>query len=278
VSTPLADPALEAELVALGLECREARWIVEEYATSGGPDGRLASIAAAHRRLSGEPLQYVIGHWPFRTLDLDLDGRVLIPRPETEELVGVAIDELAAGDVRAPTVLDLGCGSGAIGISVLVELADRGVQASLVAVDVSRGALDVARRNAIKHGTLAVTLLASSWFDALPGELVGRFDLIVSNPPYVSAAEYEVLDDVLRFEPRGAIVADDAVGVPGFAHLDHIITGAPHWLTNSGVLVAEHGESQGAAAVEAAVAAGFPAARTVSDLRGRDRVLVARMS
>src|ERR1700691_881806 len=98
------------ELVAAGVERREARWLVEEFVPGGDPDAATAVRQAAARRLKGEPLQYIIGHWPFRTLDLDVDERGLIPRPETEELVDVALRELATGEVAAPLIVDLGTG------------------------------------------------------------------------------------------------------------------------------------------------------------------------
>ncbi|MDE3064336.1 MAG: peptide chain release factor N(5)-glutamine methyltransferase, partial [Acidobacteriota bacterium] len=104
-----ARTALADERVGAGLERREARWLVAEFVV-GDPGERAALDAAAARRLAGEPLQYVIGHWPFRGLDLDLDARVLIPRPETEELVGHALAALARAGSPAPLILDLGCG------------------------------------------------------------------------------------------------------------------------------------------------------------------------
>ncbi len=105
-------------MVATGLEPREARWLVEEFVPAGDSDARAALAAAAARRRAGEPLQYIIGHWPFRSLDLDVDARALIPRPETEELVEVALGELAAHSVATPLIVDLGTGSGAIGLSL----------------------------------------------------------------------------------------------------------------------------------------------------------------
>ncbi len=204
-----------AELVAAGIERREARWLVEEFVPGGDPDAGTALRQAAARRLGGEPLQYIIGHWPFRTLDLDVDDRVLIPRPETEELVDVALKELAAIDAEAPVIVDLGTGSGAIGLSLLAELGERGVAATLLALDESPEALDVARRNAAKHRLYAASFILSSWFSELDVSLRGRIDLIVANPPYVGEAEFTTLDPVLRYEPYGALVAGDALGVGG---------------------------------------------------------------
>ncbi len=149
-----ANPDLVAELVELGLERREARWLVEEFVTRRRP--RRDRLVLQRRRSvasTGEPLQYIIGHWPFRSLDLDVDPRVLIPRPETEELVDVApwANWPRRGHAGARCIFDLGCGSGAIGLALLDELRSRGVVATLVALDESRDALDVARANARKH-------------------------------------------------------------------------------------------------------------------------------
>ncbi len=264
-----------ATLVALGLVGREARWLVEEFLPGGDPAEMPALLHAAQRRLDGEPLQYIIGHWPFRSLDLDVDPRVLIPRPETEELVSVALRELAQVS-DAPLILDLGCGSGAIGLSLLSELRERGVLATLVALDESLDALAVARRNAIKHQLLSVSFVHSSWFAALDTSLRGHLDLIATNPPYVGAGEFETLDDVLRYEPLGAMVAPDHAGYAGFDDIATILDEGLTWLKPGGVLVMEHGEDQRTAIVDRAVAAGWSDVVDHDDLNGRPRVFVGR--
>lgn len=266
-----AEQQLVTELVIAGVERREARWLVEEFG-----DDPVALELAKRRRLRGEPLQYVLGHWPFRTLDLAVDSRVLIPRPETEELVDVALHELAAIDLAAPLMLDLGCGSGAIGLSLLAELADRGVHASLVAIDKSPDALANARSNAVKHTLHSVTFVSSDWFASLDRSLRGRFDLIVANPPYVGNDEFAGLDEVLGYEPRTALVARDARGVGGFADIERIIAESPEWLGPRGVLVLEHGEAHRDAVLRACVDAGFREHHDFDDLAGHPRVLVAR--
>jgi release factor glutamine methyltransferase len=267
---------LVAELVQSGLEVREARWLVEEFVSGDELYDLPMLYAAAQRRRDGEPIQYVIGHWPFRTLDLDVDPRVLIPRPESEELVGVALDELAKSNVRSPLIMDLGCGSGAIGLALIRELADRGVAATLIAVDVSSDALSVARENAIKHDLHAVSFVRSSWFEDLDESLRGRVDLIVANPPYVGALEFEELEFVLRHEPHGAIVANDALGVVGFEDLDLIISGALDWLSPGGELICEHSNLHRTAALDAATRARFDSVDDVDDMAGHPRILVAR--
>ena len=275
-----ANPSTPAELVALGLARHEARWLLEEFSSPLDPEG-LALRAAIERRLAGEPLQYVMGHWPFRSLDLDVDPRVLIPRPETEELVDVALGALAegaeaSGGSLAPLILDLGCGSGALGLSLLDELRSRGVLATLIALDESRDALDVARANARKHSLTAVSFVQSSWFEALDPSLHGRVDLVVANPPYVGEGEMRDLDPVLHHEPRGALVSPDAQGVEGFADLDIIVRGAREWLRPGASLVLEHGEGQRDALVSLARGEGYVDVRDLDDVRGRPRTFVAR--
>lgn len=270
-----ANSYLVTELIDTGLNRREARWLVEEFS----PDDHesiTAMRAAAQRRLNGEPIQYVLGHWPFRSLDLDLDPRVLIPRPETEELVGLAFDELMKRRVNEPLIVDLGCGSGAIGLALLFELRRLDVRATLVAVDSSRDALEVTRSNAAKHDLGAITTVHSSWFDALDPSLLGRVDLIVANPPYVGAAEFATLDPVLGFEPFGALVSKDSAQTQGFADLEVIIGGASPWLVAGGHLICEHGNMHRAAALQAARSAPFADVQDHDDMFGNPRFLIAQ--
>jgi len=273
---PNVNDEFVVELVDAGIDRREARWLVEEFVLGGDPDAHDALRAAATRRLNGEPLQYIIGHWPFRSLDLDVDQRALIPRPETEELVSVALRELAMSAVPAPLIVDLGTGSGAIGLSLVSELLTRGVAASLIAIDESSDALALARQNARKHRLDAVTFIHSSWFGSLDASLRGRVDLIVANPPYVGEVEFGGLDPVLRHEPRSAIVAADAADVAGFDDLDIVIREAHAWLSTGGVLVCEHGDSQRRAVLELTDVMGYRFVEDLDDLSGRPRILVAR--
>ncbi|MHB8379180.1 MAG: peptide chain release factor N(5)-glutamine methyltransferase [Acidimicrobiales bacterium] len=266
-----ANAESEADLVAGGLDRREARWLVEEFGTSGE-----TLRDAARRRRDGEPLQYVIGHWPFRSLELDVDERALIPRPESEELVSVALSELLRAAIDEPLIIDLGSGSGALGLALLDELRTRGVTASLVAVDESIDALALAKQNARKHELKNVTFVHSSWFDDVDPQLHDGVDLIVANPPYVSEAEFAGLDPVLRYEPKGAIVAPDTRGVTGFADLEIIIGQATTWLKPGGVLVCEHANTQRDAVLAAARCARFADVRDLDDLAGHPRVMVAR--
>jgi release factor glutamine methyltransferase len=220
------------------------------------------------RREQGEPLQYVVGRWGFRRLDLFVDRRVLIPRPETEVVVEEALAE--ARRLGATTAVDLGTGSGAIALSLAVEE----VTLRVWATEASPDAVDVARANTAGLGRPGgrVTIVEGSWFEPLPGELRGALDLVVSNPPYIAAGE-ELPAEVADWEPAGALVA----GPTGLEAIEQIAAEAPEWLTRPGTLVLEIAPHQADAAVGLAGSAGFTDVEVRPDLAGRDRVLVARI-
>ncbi|MCX7621624.1 MAG: peptide chain release factor N(5)-glutamine methyltransferase [Acidimicrobiales bacterium] len=262
----------------------EARRIVEQASGFDGPDfvvgldepaPRLAILSferMLERRLAGEPLQYVLGSWGFRTLDLFVDRRVLIPRPETEIVVELALaelDRLRARRSRPIRVADLGTGTGAIALAVVAERPWTEVWATDQSVD----ALEVARVNLAGVGRPAarVRLAVGSWFEALPEELRGQLDAVVSNPPYVAAGE-PLPDEVADWEPTEALVA----GPTGLEALEAVISGAPAWLTPEGVLVVEIAPHQAQDVRQLAVAAGFAEVDIAPDLAGRDRVVIAR--
>lgn len=253
----------------------EARWIVERAA--GDPfrvvAEQPATVRSHHhwrlmveRREQGEPLQYVLERWPFRTLELFLDRRVLIPRPETEVVVDAVLEEHTR--VGGP-VVDLGTGSGAIALSVAVERPGTEVWG----VERSSGALAVARANCTGLGRRAgsVRLVEGSWFDPLPDTLAGGVGVVVSNPPYV--CDDDALDPVVDdWEPAEALRA----GSDGLDDIRVIVDGATRWLAPGGALVVEHGADQGPDAAALARAAGYSQVRVGTDLAGRDRYLVAR--
>jgi len=210
-------------------------------------------------------------------------------------VVEVALDELrragggagARGDSRQLSrrlAVDLGTGSGAIALSLALEGAVLAPGLEVWATDVSAAALDVARLNlddlAAEDPAAAsrARLSGGAWFAALPQDLAGRLDLVVSNPPYVSEAEYPALDAVVRdWEPRTALVAGPGErGVGGMAAIEAIVSEAPRWLGPSGALVVEMAPSQATASVDAARRAGFREVTTARDLAGRTRMLVAR--
>ncbi|HWC12692.1 MAG TPA: HemK/PrmC family methyltransferase, partial [Acidimicrobiales bacterium] len=195
----------------------EARWVVER--ASGWEGGELwrhvdDPVPAravpflegmVERRRAGEPLQYVLGRWSFRGLELLVDRRVLIPRPETEVVAGAAIVAARTLGGGRPTVVDLGTGSGAIGLAVAAEVPG----ARVWATDAFPGALAVARANVAGSGSATgtrVRLLEGDWWDALPDELRGTVDVVVSNPPYVAGGEH-LPPEVEDWEPRAALRA-----------------------------------------------------------------------
>lgn len=264
----------------------DARRIVEEASGLSGASLVLAMDDAVparvgarvsqivERRAAGEPLQYSLGRWSFRTLDLLVDRRVLIPRPETEVVAGLAIAEAGrlatlAGQGEV-TVADMGTGSGAIALSVAAEVPT----ARVWATDIADDALCVARANLCGLAGRAATrvqLALGSWFDALPAELRGRLDLVVSNPPYV--ADDEVLaPQVQEWEPPIALRA----GPTGLECLALLIEQAPGWLSPAGALVVEVAPHQASQVEAMAGAVGFADVAIHLDLAGRRRVLVGR--
>lgn len=266
-----------ARLVIAGVDGaeREATWIVERAA--GDPYRLVAeqpvTLRSHHhwrlmveRREIGEPLQYVLERWPFRELELFVDTRVLIPRPETEVVAGSAIEQHAR---VGGAVVDLGTGSGAIALSVAVERPGTEVYG----VDASAEALAVARANLAGLGRAArsVRLLEGSWYGPLPDELRGAVGVVVSNPPYVR--DDEALPPVVAdWEPPSALRA----GTDGLDDIRIIVAGAVDWLCPGGALVVEHAPDQAAAIRDLAGAAGFDHVTTGADLTGRDRYLLAR--
>jgi len=218
------------------------------------------------RFASGEPLQYVMGRWAFRQLDLLVDKRVLIPRPETELIVDIVKNHLGSKR-EAITLVDLGTGSGAIGLSLLHEL-PLGA-ATVWMTDESEDALHVARANAAGIGRPAIgaRFAHGNWCDALPAELVGVCDVVVSNPPYIAEGDAEVEASVLQWEPSDALFA----GVDGLEDIAQIVQAAPKWLAVGGMLVTEMGYTQASAIQQLFNAAGFTHVTVHQDLTGRDR-------
>lgn len=259
----------------------EARWIVEEASGATGGDfvdvlqqpatvrGVAHLDAMVERRCAGEPIQYVLGAWSFRALDLMIDQRVLIPRPETEVVAGLAIEEL---DRQRPggggTVVDLGTGSGAIGLSIAAERS----ASRVLLTDQSTDALAVARANLAGLGLAGrgVEVAQGSWFEAVPERYVGECDVIVSNPPYVRTGE-ELPASVRDWEPVVALHS----GIDGLDDLRIIVANARRWLRASGALVLEMGPSQIADVAHMAKTAGFDVS-VHQDLAGLDRAVVAR--
>lgn len=218
------------------------------------------------RYLGGEPLQYVMGRWQFRHLDLMVDQRVLIPRPETELIVDIARQYLA--DKQQPFVIvDLGTGSGAIGLSLLHELPLD--SATMYMTDASLDAIDVARANATGLGRHAAgaRFAVGEWWDALPQDLAGTVDVVVSNPPYIAVGDAEVEQSVNAWEPHGALFAGD----DGLDDIRVIVRDALTWLRPNGMLVLEMGYTQATVVKQLFTDAGFMNVQVHKDLAGLDR-------
>jgi len=211
--------------------------------------------ALFRRRESGEPIAYITGVREFHGLDFDVTPAVLIPRPETELLVELAIARLPRGG----SAIDLGTGSGAIAVALAHARRD----AKVSAADISEPALAVARRNAAAHG-VSVTFVHSDWYAAVSGQ----FDVIVSNPPYIASSDPHLSQGDLRFEPRGALTD----GANGMMHIGNLIDGAPAHLKAGGWLLMEHGHDQAAATRALLERAGWQQVQSWTDLAGIERV------
>lgn len=270
---------------------QEALWITEDCSGHSGhewleiarhsPTERQEAkvLEIVRRRVLGEPLQYLLGHWQFGSLDLRVTEEVLIPRPETEQLVAALLAKLPSTApgwhaFRAPdwTAVDLGTGSGAIALSIAAARPD----AMVIGVDRSETAVAVARANAAGLGSAArhVQFRLGNWFDALEPELQGQVRVIAANPPYLSPREWVDLDDeVAAYEPREALVS----GPTGLEDLEHIISSAPAWLAPGGLLGVEHGDTQQAEVITLMRRTQqFDHITPGTDLAGRERFVLAR--
>ena len=220
-------------------------------------DAKIEMMAA--KRAIGTPVAYMLNRREFYGREFALDSSVLIPRPETETLVEAALARMAPRD----SCLDLGTGSGAIAVT----LACTRPQARIVATDSDDSALRVARGNAERHMCAdRIELVQGSWYEPVAGR---RFDLIVSNPPYIAAGDAHLASGDLRYEPRGALTDGSA---DGLASLRAIVAGAPGHLKAGGSLLVEHGYDQAAAVRGLLEEAGFASIVSLTDLAGIPRV------
>jgi release factor glutamine methyltransferase len=248
---------LDAQLLlmhALGRSPTDRGWLLAHDTDEVTAPQQDAYRSLCERRATGEPLAYIVGQKEFHGLVLHVDARVLVPRPDTETLVDWALEILAPLD--APRVIDLGTGSGAIALAIKKELPDAAVDG----VDASEGALQVAASNARRLG-LEVKFQQGSWLDGIEE----RFDLVVSNPPYVAAADPHL--PALRHEPLQAL----ASGPDGVDDIRAIVAQAPHRLVTGGWLLLEHGHDQAAAVRALLQVAGFAYVASRRDLAGIER-------
>jgi len=213
------------------------------------------------RRCTGTPVQHLTGHQQFRRLELEVRPGVFVPRPETEVLVGRAL--AAISGIAKPDVIDVGTGTGAIALSI----ADEAPTARVWATDLSTDAVGLARRNA-ERLELDVTVLEGDLFSPLPLELAGSVDLVVSNPPYVGAEEWDALPPEVRADPGLALLGGTGIH-------RRLVEEAPVWLRPGGSLVMEIGDEQGWEVASMLRDGGFREVRVLPDLAGRDRVVVS---
>lgn len=249
----------DAQLLLAHALGRDRAWLIAHRDDAVAPALAGQVRCCVSRRVAGEPVAYIVGHRGFHALDLALTPDVLIPRPETELLVELALQRIPQG-VKVD-IADLGTGSGAIALAIARGRA----QARVVATDASAAALDVALGNTRRLAIGNVDFAQGDWCAALGTQ---RFDLLVSNPPYIAANDAHLAQGDLRFEPRSAL----ASGVDGLDAIRQIIRDAPQHLRTGGWLLLEHGFEQGMAVRGLLQQSGFMEVFTAPDLEGRERV------
>lgn len=240
-------------------------WLITHEGDSPAQDQLSTFHALLERRLDGEPIAYILGEREFYGLSFKVTPATLIPRPETELLVELALERIAPD--ASCRILDLGAGSGAIALAV----AHARPKVQVIAVDASAAALDVARENAVRLGIANATFRHGDWYAPLAEE---RFALIVSNPPYIAAGDPHLSRGDLRFEPPSAL----ASGADGLDDIRRIAAGARAHLAPGGWLLLEHGYDQGAPVREILRRKGLQEVFTAPDLAGIDRVSGARVA
>jgi release factor glutamine methyltransferase len=263
-SLPDGMDRIDAEYLLAHVLERPRAWLYAHADDELAPVHRDAFRNLQVRRKAGEPVAYLTGLRGFWSLELRVTSDTLIPRPETELLVETALALLHPE--RTATVLDLGTGSGAVALAIAVERP----LAQVTAVERSPAALAVAKDNAQRLKLERVNFETGNWYEGFGGH---RFDVIVSNPPYIEDGDTHLDHGDLRYEPRTALVS----GLDGLDDIRQIIVQAPGYLLPGGWLLLEHGWQQGAAVRGLLEGAGFREIMTELDLEGRDRVSLGRI-
>ena len=256
--------AVDAEHLLLHVLARPRSWLFAHADDAVTATEAAAFRALVERRAQGEPVAYLTGTQGFWSLELAVTPATLIPRPETERLVELALERLPAG--VAVRVADLGTGSGAIALAIARERP----QAQVIATDASAAALDVARANAERNRVRNVQFRQGDWLAPLAGE---RFDLIASNPPYIADGDPHLCAGDLRFEPLTALSS----GADGLDAIRVIVRAAGARLQPGGWLLLEHGWDQGDAVRALLQGGGYGDVATEQDLEARDRISLGRV-
>ena len=256
----------DAELLLAHALGRSRAWLFAHGDEALDAQAMTRYLDLIERRAIGHPIAHLVGHRGFWSLDLLVDESTLIPRPETELLVDQALLRLPAD--QPVCVLDLGTGSGAVALAIAKERP----RALVFGLEISDDAMRIAIPNKLRSGLGNVFFQQSDWFSVLDDD--ERFDVIVSNPPYIAEDDPHLQQGDLRFEPRSAL----ASGADGLDDIRRIISQAPRHLANKGWLLLEHGFDQGDAVRDLLRGRGFASVETVQDLEQRDRVSLGQWS
>ena len=264
LNIPSTEANVEANLLLQQALKVNRAWLILHENDALEANHQVVFQALLARRLVGEPIAYILGMREFYGLPLKTTPATLIPRPDTETLVEAALEKIPRH--TQTRVLDLGTGTGAVALAI----ASQRPQARVTAVDASSEALKVAMENAENLNLKEVRFVQSDWFAALNGE---KFDVIVSNPPYIAAADAHLSQGDLRFEPISAL----ASGVDGLDDIRRIIESAPEYLNASGWLMFEHGFDQAEKVAALLKSRGFSQISHLQDLAGKLRVTLGTM-
>jgi release factor glutamine methyltransferase len=257
------DAKLEGQLLLQHILNVNRAWLIAHENDALQPNIHAVFEVLLNRRLNGEPMAYILGCREFYGLDLMVTPDTLIPRPDTETLVEAALAKISINSNQS--ILDLGTGTGAIALAI----AKNHLQANITAVDASKGALEVAQKNAQNLSINNIEFVLSNWFENLANQ---RFDIIVSNPPYIEENDVHLTQGDLRFEPISAL----ASGVDGLDDIRQIINDGLIYLKPQGWLMLEHGYNQAAQVADLMADVGLTNIETIKDLGNNDRVTIGK--
>lgn len=263
LETSKHEAKLEAQLLLQQILKVNRAWLIAHENDVLQPNNHEVFEALLSRRLSGEPMAYILGYREFYGLELMVTPDTLIPRPDTETLVEAALAKIPQSDPLK--ALDLGTGTGAIALAI----AKHRPKASVTAVDASSAALEITKKNARHLNITNVLFVLSNWFDKITND---KFDVIVSNPPYIEQNDAHLTQGDLRFEPLSAL----ASGIDGLDDIRHIINHCLIYLKPQGWLMLEHGYNQAEQVASLMADTGLTNIETIQDLGGNNRVTIGK--